>query len=353
MIKSEYVIYGFILFFILILVYILFNTQSYISLSQNIHHYLSYDINTEKINCYSDNTFYRKLNSVYMSQTVKTNIVTTINDFIKNSDKFKKNNIPRSLRIILSGQEGIGKRTLIEALSTEINYRIIHFPKNEYSEKMLHTFFMNLNNIINSNNIIVFDNIDFNYIYQNNSHLYILLSELIIKNDNEIAKTILIVKKNRMKFLNEIKSFRSQILKVNDPNNLNNIFKIKKIKSNPYKTLLYLNKNFLLKKDNRIVNGNNFHLVKKYNFKSKSFDIIHLINKILLRSEFNKHLNVTKILNEKNFNEDFLYKKNLQIGLFKLKIFTKKSLFLNYHRSIAQFLLTNKQINNVYTLMKI
>ena len=78
-----------------------------------------------------------------------------------------------------------------------------------------------------------------------------------------------------------------------------------------------------------------------------------MINKILLRSEFNKHLNVTKILNEKNFNEDFFYKKNLQIGLFKLKIFTKKSHFLNYNRSIAQFLLTNKQINNVYTLMKI
>ena len=185
MIKSEYITYGFILLFILSLVYIIYKNPSHISLSQNIHHYLSYDINTEKINCYSDNTFYRKLKSVYMSQTVKTNLVTTINDFIKNSNKFKQNNIPRSLRIILSGQEGIGKRTLIEALATEINHSIIHFPKNEYSEKMLHTFFMNINNIIISNNIIVFDNIDFNYIYQNNSHLYILLSELIIKNDKK------------------------------------------------------------------------------------------------------------------------------------------------------------------------
>ena len=228
-----------------------------------------------------------------------------------------------------------------------IDILIMNYKSNSYSDERTSTIFFDA--ITNFVIPIVKNNTWMSSLIKKNK----ILNKLIIKNDNEITDTILIIKKNRMKFLNEIKSFRSQILKVNDPNNLNNIFKIKKIKSNPYKTLLYLNKNFLLKKDNRIVNGNNFHLVKKYNFKSKSFDIIHLINKILLRSEFNKHLNVTKILNEKNFNEDFLHKKNLQIGLFKLKIFTKKSLFLNYHRSIAQFLLTNKQINNVYTLMKI
>ena len=48
---------------------------------------------------------------------------------------------------------------------------------------MIHAFFKELNNNLHSNNIIVFDNINFSSIYEYNPQLYDLISELIIKNN--------------------------------------------------------------------------------------------------------------------------------------------------------------------------
>jgi SpoVK/Ycf46/Vps4 family AAA+-type ATPase len=118
-----------------------------------------------------------------MSESIKSEISQYIYDFNKYSNSFKENNLPRSLRFILSGKEGIGKTTLIEAIASEYNLNMIHFPKNNYSEKMIHSFFKDVNTILNKNNIIMFDNIDFNIVQKYNPQLYDLLSELIIKND--------------------------------------------------------------------------------------------------------------------------------------------------------------------------
>ena len=153
-------------------------------MSRNIHYYAFYDKESNNIMFHQTNPFYRKLQQIYMSDTVKKEITTIIHDFIKYSDNFSQNNIPRSLRLILSGEEGIGKTTLLEAIATEYDYSIIHFPKNNYSEKMIHSFFSNINKL-SMNNMIVFDNIDFNAIETYNKHLYELLAELIIKNDKK------------------------------------------------------------------------------------------------------------------------------------------------------------------------
>lgn len=153
------------------------------SVIKNIHHYAFYDKLSQTIMYHQANSFCRKLDSVYMSKTIKKDIFTTITDFIKHSKIFDENNLPKSLRLILSGKECIGKTTLIEALATESDYSLIHFPKNNYSEKMIHAFFNDINKNLSPNNIIVFDNINFNSIYEFNNQLYDLLCELIIKNN--------------------------------------------------------------------------------------------------------------------------------------------------------------------------
>jgi DNA polymerase III delta prime subunit len=95
-----------------------------------------------------------------MSFTIKKELATTIYDFIKYSKNNKYKNPVNSLRLILSGVEGIGKTTLIEAIATEFDCGLIHFPKNNYSEKMIHSFFQDINKL-SENNIIIFNNIDF------------------------------------------------------------------------------------------------------------------------------------------------------------------------------------------------
>jgi GTPase SAR1 family protein len=131
---------------------------------------------------YSGTAFYRKLNQVYMSETVKTEFSDTIQNFIKYSNNFTKNNIPKSLRLILSGEDGIGKTTLIEAIATEFDCGIIHFMLNNYSERNIHSFFDYINKL-RPNNIIIIDNINIDMIKTCNITIYNLLSELIIKND--------------------------------------------------------------------------------------------------------------------------------------------------------------------------
>jgi nucleoid DNA-binding protein len=169
---------------ILVLIFYLYYTCNKLdNLPKNIHHYAYFDKSTQTIDYHQINPFYRKLTSVYMSKTIKKQLYTTITDFIKHSKVFDENNIPKSLRLILSGKEGIGKTTLIEAIATEVDYSLIHFPKNNYSEKMIHVFFKELNNNLHSNNIIIFDNINFSSIYEYNPQLYDLISELIIKNN--------------------------------------------------------------------------------------------------------------------------------------------------------------------------
>jgi len=183
MIHIEYILLGIIVLVIIIicLIYICFPSNN--TILKNINHYAFFDKTTQTIMYHQSNPFYRKLSSVYMSNSVKNEFYTTVTDFIKHSNIFDENNVPKSLRLILSGKECIGKTTLIEAIATEIDYGLIHFPKNNYSEKMIHAFFKDLNKNLSPNNIIVFNDINFDSIYEHNKQLYDLLSELIIKNN--------------------------------------------------------------------------------------------------------------------------------------------------------------------------
>jgi hypothetical protein len=131
---------------------------------------------------YSSTAFYRRLNQVYMSETIKTEFSNTIQNFIKYSNNFTKNNIPKSLRLILSGEDGIGKITLIDAIATEFDCGIIHFMLNNYTEHNIYSFFEYINKLC-PNNIIIFDNINIDMMKTCNITIYNLLSELIIKND--------------------------------------------------------------------------------------------------------------------------------------------------------------------------
>jgi len=184
-VNPDYILYGVLSIAFLILLYTIFiiffeNDK----ICKNIHYYSFYDKIDKRIMYHKSNPFYRNLKDVYMSDTIKKEITSTIGDFIKHSKNFKKQNVPRSLRFILSGVEGIGKTTLIEAISSEFDYGLIHFPKNNYTEKMVHSFFKDVNTFLGKNNIIMFDGIDFDAIQNYNKQLYELLAELVIKNDN-------------------------------------------------------------------------------------------------------------------------------------------------------------------------
>jgi len=171
-INPLYIVYGsiiFIVIFVIFMFYMSFNENH--KITRNINYYAFYDKDTNQIIYNQSNTFYRRLKQVYMSETVKKEFATTIYDYIKYSKKQQNINAVRSLRLILSGSEGIGKTTLVEAVATEFDCGIIHFPKNNYSEKMIHTFFNDVNNI-SDNNIIIFDNIDFDAIFNYNKQLY-------------------------------------------------------------------------------------------------------------------------------------------------------------------------------------
>jgi hypothetical protein len=164
---------------LLLLLYIFYKNNG---LQKNIHNYAIYDKRESKNYYYQKNPFFRPFESVYMSDTVKNEIFKTIDNFTNNSSLSNNNNLPRSLRIIISGKEGIGKTTLVEAISTFFNYGIIHFPKNNYSEKMIHEFFNDIN-CLPMNNIILFNNINFNIINKKNKQLYNLLCSFVNKND--------------------------------------------------------------------------------------------------------------------------------------------------------------------------
>jgi len=186
-INPLYMLYGFFILVFLILIFIIcmnFNIfYESNKITRNINYYAFFDKDTNKIIYNQSNTFYRRLNQIYMSDTIKKEFATTIYNFIKHSKNVKNPNTVNSLRLILSGIEGIGKTTLIEAVASEFDCGIIHFPKNNYSEKMVHTFFNDINNLSN-NNIIIFNNINFDSILSYNKHLYELLGELIVKNKN-------------------------------------------------------------------------------------------------------------------------------------------------------------------------
>lgn len=175
------IIFGITIIIIIIICIIVIYIYSDKTIEKNMHHHAYYNKDESKIEYNIVEPFYRSYESVYMSDSVKNDIFQTIDGYLK-FNKLKANKIPyQSIRLIISGKESIGKTTLIEAIATYFNLGLIHFPKNYYSEKMIHTFFQDMNHEFNGNNIILFDNIDFVTIYKKNIQIYNLLTYLITK----------------------------------------------------------------------------------------------------------------------------------------------------------------------------
>jgi predicted AAA+ superfamily ATPase len=149
----------------------------------NIHYYSYYDKEHSKLTYYKSLPFKRTFDNVYMDETLKYDMVNTINDYLNHSEVFTKNNVPRSLRFIISGKEGIGKTTLIEAITSEYQYGLIHFPTSNYSENMVYHFFHDIDMKFPERVIVLFNNIDFNEMYNKNKSVYNLISDFVIKNN--------------------------------------------------------------------------------------------------------------------------------------------------------------------------
>ena len=149
----------------------------------NIHYYSYYDKEQNKLTYYKSLPFKRNIESVYMDDALKVDFFNTINDYHTYSDMFTKNNGPRSLRFIISGKEGIGKTTLIEAITSEFQYGLIHFPTSNYNENMVYHFFHDIEMKFPERVIVLFNNIDFNEMYNKNKSVYNLISDYVIKNN--------------------------------------------------------------------------------------------------------------------------------------------------------------------------
>ena len=168
-----------LIFFIIYMVY--FD----VSIDTNIHHFAYYDGKKDKITYHKNNKFKRTFNKIYMNYSLKKDIVDTIDAFNNHSHNFTINNVPRSLRLVFSGKEGIGKTTLIETIASEYNYGLINFPRDNYSESMIHKFFKDINTIFPERVIVLFNKIDFKHLYKTNKHLYNLIAEFVIKTDRD------------------------------------------------------------------------------------------------------------------------------------------------------------------------
>lgn len=149
----------------------------------NIHYYSYYDKEHSKLVYYKSLPFKRTFENVYMDNTLKNDMVNTIGEYLEYSDMFTKNNVPRSLRFIISGKEGIGKTTLIEAITSEFQYGLIHFPTSNCSENMVYHFFNDIDIKFPERVIVLFNNIDFNEMYNKNKSVYNLISDFVIKNN--------------------------------------------------------------------------------------------------------------------------------------------------------------------------
>jgi len=156
-----------------------------VTVDTNIHYFAFYDQKKDIITYHKNNKFRRTFNKLYMNYSLKKEIITTIDAFNDHSHNFIINNIPRSLRLVFTGKEGIGKTTLIETIASEYNYGLINFPHDNYSESTIHKFFKDINTIFPERVIVFFNKIDFKDLYKTNKHLYNLIADFVIKTDRD------------------------------------------------------------------------------------------------------------------------------------------------------------------------
>jgi hypothetical protein len=147
--------------------YILSRYEDKQIISRNIHYHAFFDKSNKKLIYHKNKPFYQKLN---------------LDEFRVLTINFDKNYKNGSLKFILSGNDTKTKYEIIEGIASEFDYGIIHFPINNYSELSIKLFFNKINQNFTPRNIIVFEEINFNSLYEYNKEIYDLLLHLVIEN---------------------------------------------------------------------------------------------------------------------------------------------------------------------------
>jgi hypothetical protein len=103
----------------------------------------------------SDVTLGRPLSTVFLDETIKTNLNSSISDFLENREWYRDSYIPYKMGILLCGGLGEGKTSLISALAYENDLDIYYVSINNGD------VLTQINNIPKEHiNIVVFENLD-------------------------------------------------------------------------------------------------------------------------------------------------------------------------------------------------
>ena len=128
----------------------LYNEFKLIQKDEKVSRIYSHEYNTVK---YITSLEPRSFDTVILNKTLKTNIINIIDSFIANKDWYRKRGIPYKLTIVLHGEPGTGKTSIIKAISshTKRNLRIVDLNSNSTLSQFVDDF---------ESTIVVYEDID-------------------------------------------------------------------------------------------------------------------------------------------------------------------------------------------------